>query len=231
MTRPSKTSSRSPLFVLLASLLIMAGCAAPQAANNLQQRIEELLRVQQQQSEQLSQLQHQFAALQGQQPQLPPQPLSPALQPSNPEMPTDLAGTASLATPASAAETTEISAASQLYLEAFAAIATGQMPKAQSDFQAFIERFPKHKYVGNANFWLAEALLAQQKNQRAINVLRAIINNPQQQNKAPAAMARLISYYRANNTVDKAVDMLQTLSNKYPESPEFKRLQRVNEPR
>lgn len=231
MTRPSKTSSCSPLFVLLASLLIMAGCAAPQAANDLQQRIEELLKVQQQQSEQLSQLQHQLAALQGRQPQVPPQPLAPSLQPSNPEIPMDLTVTTPVATPPSIEETAEISAAAQLYLEAFAAVATGQMPKAQSDFQAFIERFPNHKYIGNANFWLAETLLAQQKDQRAINVLRAIIDNPQQQNKAPAAMARLISYYRANNVADKAADMLQTLSSKYPESPEFKRLQRVNKPR
>ncbi len=231
MKRLNKNLCTPMIWLLLASLtLLTAGCAAPQAQSELQQRINELLQVQQQQAQQLAQLQQQLAML-------APQPLDSSLIPNEPtgdmEQLTQASEPLTLPLPVSvsAAEIAAISEAAELYLEAFAAIATGQMAEAETGFVAFIQRFPDHQYAGNANYWMAEALLSQQKSQRAETVLLEIIDNSQYLNKAPAAMARLVKYYRESDAQNNAAAMLQMLNNNYPESPELKRLMRSTESR
>ncbi len=218
------------LLLLVALTLLATGCAAPQAPGGLQQRIDNLLQVQQQQAQQLAQLQQQLD-------RLSTLPLGTAHTTNEPVGETEqLTQTTEveiqpLSLPPSAAEIAAISEAAGVYLEAFAAIATGQMVEAESGFKDFIKRFPDHQYSGNANYWMAEALLAQQKTKQAETALLNIIDNPKQQNKAPAAMARLIRYYRESDAQNNAIAMLQMLNNNYPESPELKRLMRSTEPR
>lgn len=226
MKKLRKTIYAPTVLLLLATLtLLAAGCAAPQLPNGLQQRVDELLQIQQQQAQQLAQLQQQLAQLSGAHgdsstvaggPVAAPQQQA---QASNPQL-------LPLQVSASATEIAELSEAAALYLEAFAALATGQMAKAESGFQTFIQRYPKHQYTGNASYWMAEALLAQQKTTSAEGILLRIIDNPEQQNRAPAAMARLIGYYRESDAQDNAAAMLQLLSTRYPESPELQRLMR-----
>ena len=218
------------LLLFVALTLLAAGCAAPLAPGGLQQRIDGLLQIQQQQAQQLAHLQQQLDGLSS-------LPLGSALTTNQPIdeaeqlTQTKEAERQLLPPPASAAEIAAISAAAEVYLEAFAAIATGQMAEAESRFKDFIQRFPDHQYSGNANYWMAEALLAQQKTKQAETVLLNIIDNPKQQNKAPAAMARLVSYYRESDAKNNAIAMLQMLNDNYPESPELKRLMRSTEPR
>ena len=218
------------LLLFVALTLLVAGCAAPQAPSGLQQRIDDLLQIQQQQAQQLTQLQQQLDVLST-------RPLNTVLITNEPIEETEqLTQTKEvevqpqpLPLPPSAAEIAAISEAAGVYLEAFAAIATGQMAEAESRFKDFIQRFPDHQYTGNANYWMAEALLAQQKSKQAETALLNIIDNPQQQNKAPAAMARLINYYRESDAQNNAISMLQMLTDSYPESPELKRLMRSTE--
>ena len=231
MKRPDKNLYTPMTWLLLAALsLLAAACAAPQTPNGLQQRIDELLLVQQQQAQQLTQLQQQLAGLAAEPQGSPGTTIGPT---SDMGQPTQAAGavTGPLQVPVSAAELAAISETANLYLEAFAALATGQMAEAEARFEAFIQRFPEHQYTGNANYWLAETLLAQQKSKRAETILLSIIDNPKQQNKAPAAMARLVKYYRESNAQNNAAAMLQMLSDHYPESPELNRLMRSTEPR
>ena len=231
MKKQNKTCCNPMKFLLLVALTVLAsGCAAPQASNGLQQRIDELLKTQQQQALQLTKLQEQLS-------RLTTQPLIVPLASDNLPGDTEMSGqaiepvTQPLQIAPSAAEVAQISEAAELYLEAFAAIATGQMAEAESGFGAFLQRFPEHEYAGNANYWMAEALLSQQKTARAETILLGIIDNLKQQNKAPAAMARLTNYYRENDAPNNAAAMLQMLSTRYPESPELKRLLRSTEPR
>jgi tol-pal system protein YbgF len=226
MWKPFQSTGKSIKLYLLALALLSAGCAAPQPPTDLQQRVDELLNIQQQQTLRLTELTRQVALLQSQ-----PARLTEKTGETGTEIPAPLPETS----PAeqqrqlpprvvSSAETAEISAAAELYLEAFAAIATGQMPEAESSFKKFVQRYPDHEYLGNANFWLAESLLAQHKTKEGETLLLAIIDQPQQQNKAPAAMARLVKFYRESGSEDNASAMLQMLNNYYPESPELKRL-------
>lgn len=231
MKRPNKTLCAPRNLLLLVALTLLAtGCAAPQAPYGLQQRFDDLLQIQQQQAQQLAQLQQQIA-------RLSPLPLDTTL------IINEATGETEQLTPStevemqplplspSAAEIAAISEAAGIYLEAFAAIATGQMATAESGFKDFVQRFPDHEYTGNANYWMAEALLAQQKTKQAETALLNIIDNPRQQNKAPAAMVRLINYYRETDAQNNAIAMLQMLNDNYPESPELKRLMRSTEPR
>ncbi len=236
MTRPTKTTYCLTIWLLLAALpLLLGGCAAPQSTAGLQQRIDQLLEAQQKQARQLTQLQQQLADLQIRPPVSPQDAAIAEEQPAAAEPAQGAVVLPPTLTPPTltppAAQPAEISAAAQLYLEAFAAIATGQMAEAESGFKVFLSRFPAHEYAGNANYWLAESLLAQQKNRLAETVLLGIIDNPQQQNKAPAAMARLVNYYRESGAQNNAAAMLEMLSSRYPESPELKRLMRSSEPR
>ncbi len=232
MKRINKVRRVNTVHLLLSAfILVFAGCAPPPAANDLQQRIDQLLQIQQQQAKQLENLQQQLARLQNRQPSSEPvNEAQPATELSIPTVPVTTETEPTIEEP-SAAEIAQLSQAASLYLEAFAAIATGQMEKAEAGFRAFIERYPEHEYTGNASYWMAEALFAQQKPRRAETVLLGVIDNPQQQNKAPAAMARLVQYYRESGAQDNARAMLQMLSSHYPDSSELKRLMRATESR
>ncbi len=219
----------SSLFLLLAAVLLqVGGCAPPPASGNLQQRIDDLLQIQQQQAQQLTELKEQLAEMQT-------QPMAEATLSEAPETPEalsagdELSETGSLNLPSAAAEIAEMSEAAGLYLESFAAIATSRMAEAEKGFRTFVERYPTHEYAGNARYWMAEALFALQKPQYAETILLEIIDNPDQANKAPAAMARLVRYYRETGAQSNADAMLQMLSSRYPENPELNRLKQSTE--
>ncbi len=228
MKRPIRNHRLTTGVLLLVLLpLILTGCAAPQASGNLEQRLAELLKAQQQQAMQLERLQQQLDNLTS-------QPLV-SSEVSVPNVDSGViqqsSNTAVLTLPvaASAEEIAALSDAAALYLEAFAAIATGQMSEAENGFKRFIKQYPEHKYVGNANYWLAESLLSQKKSDLAEKTLLSIIENEKYQHKAPAAMARLVNYYLESDAQQSAAAMLQRLTNIYPESPELKRLMRSTE--
>ncbi len=229
MKRSSKTSGiRSILLLLGAGALLLGGCAAPPASGSLQRRIDELLQIQQQQAEQLNALQQQLTQLQLQ----PSEPLQPVTETEiSPIEATPQVASAAPLLPVAAPDIAAMSESAALYLEAFAAIATGRMTDAEAGFASFVQRYPDHEYAGNAKYWQAEALLAQQKPRYAETLLLEIIDNPQEQNKAPDAMARLVRYYRESGAKSNAEAMLQLLSSRFPESPALNRLQRSAEPR
>ncbi len=232
MKRLRKAHCTTSAFIILTALTLLAtGCAPPPAANELQQRIEQLMQIQQQQAGQLEELQQQLARLQNLPTATPNIETLIAADNTAPEEQSALTAPQAVNVAPSAAEIAELSEAASLYLEAFAAIATGQMVEAETGFRSFITRYPDHEYVGNANYSMAEALLAQQKPKRAETILLGIIDSPKQQNKAPAAMARLAQYYRESGARNNATAMLQMLSTHFPESPELKRLMRSTEPR
>lgn len=208
--------------------LLLAGCAPPPAGTDLQRKIDELLQVQQAQAAELAALKEQLASRDTN--MVPPVGKSAEPTPVETAPPTSTETAISL--PAVAAEDiAEMSRSASLYLASFAAIATGRMADAEAGFRDFITRYPDHEYVGNAKYWLAEALFALQRPRHAETLLLDIIDNPQQENKAPAAMARLVRYYRESGADNNANAMLELLNSRYPESPEIQRLQQGKEPR
>jgi len=224
--------SRFSLSLLLIAgvSLFISGCAPPPASGNLQRKIDELLRVQQQQAEELEVLKQQLFSL-GE------QPLTLAKGEAQQQETNNLPSSAEPATEpemslptAAAEEIAEMSESASLYLSSFAAIATGRMKDAAAGFREFVDRYPTHEYVGNAKYWLAEALFALQQPRYAETLLLEIIDDQEHQNKAPAAMARLVRYYRESGADQNAQAMLQMLQDRYPESSELNRLMQGNAP-
>lgn len=206
------------LLLLIGFSLTLSGCAPPPATSDLQQKIDGLLDVQKAQAEELAALKHQLAQLGQEVPTpVPDEPSAIAPPPSTAETTPVLT--------AAAADIDAMSKSASLYLASFAAMATGRMAEAEAGFRDFTQRYPDHAYRANANYWLAEALFALQQPQQAETLLLDIIDSPQQQEKAPAAMARLVRYYRKSGAADNATALLRLLSTRYPESPELKRLQ------
>lgn len=218
----------NPLFKMLVSgcclaLLSAGGCAPPPTLTDrqLRQTVDELRQMQQQQAEQLAQIVAQLAALQQN---------SDAKPSSTPWLPESVVPAEGIE-PKSISELAQASAeivalteSSALYLQAFGALATGKMSDAAQNFRAFIVKYPNHEFSGNARYWLADALIAQQEDVQAEAVLLEITKNPQEQQRAAAAMARLIQIYQNRGATEQARATAQQLSRRYPASPEFQRL-------
>ncbi len=102
-------------------------------------------------------------------------------------------------------------------------MATGRVADAAQSFRTFIDRYPHHEFSSNARYWLAEALIAQQQDLQAETVLREIVESPQEQQRAAAAMARLIDIYQKRGATEQARATLQQLSRRYPASTELHR--------
>ncbi|NCP02973.1 MAG: tetratricopeptide repeat protein [Deltaproteobacteria bacterium] len=218
------------LTFFIAFAFLFAGGCAPQPvspAAQMQQTIDELRQVQQQQAQQLEQLVQQLVALQPPGNQNPPGAIqTPKTVVSVPEtlvpMAENAAQNSALAVQSSA-EIAALTESSALYLQAFGALATGRVSTAEQSFRAFIEKYPQHEFSGNARYWLAEALIAQQNPAQAEAVLLEIIDSSQEQQRAAAAMARLIDIYQQRGAIEQARATLQQLSRRYPASPELQR--------
>jgi len=211
------------LTVFIGFALLFAGGCAPQPVSStaqMQQTIDELRQMQQQQAEQLEQLVQQLVALQ------PSGDLNPPGAPLTPQTEVPSAETTAQNSAFAAQSMAEIAAlteSSALYLQAFGALATGRVSAAAQSFRAFIEKYPQHEFSGNARYWLAEALIAQQNPAQAEAVLLEIIDSSQEQQRAAAAMARLIDIYQQRGAIEQARATLQQLSRRYPASPELQR--------
>lgn len=211
------------LAVFLGFVLLFGTGCAPQPVttdSQMRQTIEDLRQIQQQQARQLEQLMQKFALLQ------PSGDLTSADSPRVAETevpPTQAAVDETIFSAQSSAEIAVLTESSALYLQAFGALATGRISAAKQSFRAFIQKYPQHEFSGNARYWLAEALLAEQDDTQAEALLLQIVENPQEQQRAAAALARLIDVYQKRGATEQARATLQQLRQRYPVSAELQR--------
>ena len=226
------------LILILGSVLLLSSCIptpgnAPSGA--LKEQLYKIKQQQQEQAAQIQQLRQQFAGLQRQ--LITEDGISAQLQstlktPNQLEVPTVPAIIAPVFPGQFTVkqEVTNLAASASSYLAAFSNFAAGRLFSAEVGFQKFLDDFPNHQYSSNARYWLANAQLSQGKTEPAIANLRRIIDNPNAQTKAPAALMQLTQLYRQQGLPIQADDVLEQLRSRYPESPEAQHFYRSDKP-
>jgi tol-pal system protein YbgF len=117
-------------------------------------------------------------------------------------------------------EVPETSASAAIYLSAFSALAYGRMNEAETGFLTFLRENPDHQYAANARYWLANAQIALNKTDEAINTLKRIIDDPRATHKTPAALVQLARIYQQQGNTLQAKQQIKLLRSRYPDSPE-----------
>ena len=107
----------------------------------------------------------------------------------------------------------------KLYYEAsFDLIKAREFDKAQQAFTAFLRKYPRSQYAGNAQYWLGEVHLVQSDLQAAGKAFALVSHNYPEHNKVPDSLYKLADVERRLGNADKARGILQQVVAKFPDS-------------
>jgi len=94
----------------------------------------------------------------------------------------------------------------------------GDHDKAVSALRAFIQKYPRHDFADNAQYWLGEAFYATKQYPQALVEFRAVIETYPRGNKVPDALLKVGYCYSALGQADKARAVLEQVVNLYPKT-------------
>jgi tol-pal system protein YbgF len=94
---------------------------------------------------------------------------------------------------------------------------------AEEAFQAFISKFGKDPQVGEAHFWLGEALFRQEAYADSGAAYTTLIRSYPDDARAPDALVRLARTLRILGENEKACTALNTLPKRYPKATKIVR--------
>ncbi|WP_173933568.1 tol-pal system protein YbgF [Chelativorans sp. Marseille-P2723] len=104
----------------------------------------------------------------------------------------------------------------EIYRNSYEFILSGDYRMAESGFRQYLEQFPEAENVADANFWLGEALLGQERYREAAEVfLQANRSYPDAQ-KAPDMLLKLGVSLAAMNQRDVACATYKEIGHRYP---------------
>ncbi|NLY13661.1 MAG: tol-pal system protein YbgF [Gammaproteobacteria bacterium] len=107
----------------------------------------------------------------------------------------------------------------KLFYEAsFDLIKQRDFEKAEQAFSAFLRKYPKSQYAGNAQYWLGEVSLVQGDLQGAGKAFALVSHNYPEHNKVPDSLYKLADVERRLGNADKARGILQQVLAQYPNS-------------
>lgn len=89
---------------------------------------------------------------------------------------------------------------------------------ALAALRAFLARYPHHDYADNAQYWIGEALYAQEDYAHALAEFRKVVEVYPRGNKVPDALLKLGYCYQAMGQGEKARATLEQVVNRYPKS-------------
>jgi tol-pal system protein YbgF len=84
--------------------------------------------------------------------------------------------------------------------------------------RAFMQRYPRHEYADNAQYWIGEAFYAQRDYPHALAEFRATVELYPRGNKVPDALLKVGYCYAALGQGDKARAVLEQVVSLYPKS-------------
>jgi len=104
------------------------------------------------------------------------------------------------------------------YRAAVELLKSGRPVDAIGALRAFIQKFPRHDYADNAQYWIGEAYYVQKDFAHALAEFRATIETYPRGNKAPDALLKVGFCYQALGQPDKAKAVLEQVVSLYPKS-------------
>jgi tol-pal system protein YbgF len=106
----------------------------------------------------------------------------------------------------------------ELYRNAYEFMLSGDYATAEAGFREHTERFPGDPRAADAQFWLGESLLAQERSREAAQVFLAASRTYPQARKAPDMMLKLGVALVAMNQKDVACATLAEVGRRYPDA-------------
>lgn len=125
--------------------------------------------------------------------------------------PTDTANTQTVVTPADA---------NTLYNSAKSAFDSGNMEKAQREFEEILAKFPEAEIAGNAQFWLGEIYYRGNWYEKALLEYKKVLDNYPKGNKVASALLKQGLAFEKLGQKANARIVLEELVRKYPGSSE-----------
>ncbi len=104
------------------------------------------------------------------------------------------------------------------YRRYYEALRAGNHSFAVTGFRNFVERFPRHDFADNAQYWLGEAFYDQKRYKSALVEFRKVIDNHPQGNKVPDALLKLGYCYLQNGNAAEAKAVWKQVIAVYPKS-------------
>jgi tol-pal system protein YbgF len=104
------------------------------------------------------------------------------------------------------------------YRAAVELVKAGSYVDALAALRAFIQRYPRHDYADNAQYWIGEVFYAQQDYVRALSEFRKVVEVYPRGNKVPDALLKVGYCYQAMGQGEKARAVLEQVVNLYPKS-------------
>lgn len=108
----------------------------------------------------------------------------------------------------------------ELYRNSYQSILSGDYANAEAGFRDHIARFPSDPKVADANYWLGEALLGQQKFREAAEVFLAASKTYSKAKKAPDMLLKLGVSLAGLNQKDVACATFLEVAKRYPNASE-----------
>jgi tol-pal system protein YbgF len=109
-------------------------------------------------------------------------------------------------------------AAGSDYRAAVELVKSGQYDQAVGALRAFIQKYPRHDYADNAQYWIGEAHYARKEYAQALVEFRAVVEVYPRGNKVPDALLKVGYCYQAMGQTDKARAVLEQVVSLYPKT-------------
>lgn len=104
------------------------------------------------------------------------------------------------------------------YRAAVELVKAGSYADALAALRAFVQRYPRHDYADNAQYWIGEVFYAQKDYVRALAEFRRVVEVYPRGNKVPDALLKVGYCYQAIGQGEKARAVLEQVVNLYPKS-------------
>ncbi len=107
-----------------------------------------------------------------------------------------------------------------IYKQAYDTLKSGEVGKARDMFTGFCEKFPNHKLLPNARYWIGETYYLEKNYEQAVIEFQRVIKEYPGKEKVPAAMLKQALSFRELGDTKSAKYLLKEIIDKYPHAEE-----------